>query len=743
MAQGYYTLTEAAKFLNMPVDELKQMAQKGQIRSFQDRGTLRFRIQDIQELARKRGVSTDPELVLGDASLPAAKSSAAPRSGIKKKAPTSPKTPAKAEGAPEVFDFDFDESVDVGANLPGPSSGSKSKHSPKSKRPSTPKIGSDSDVRLVADGSDVTFSIPKEPSAAKPTDSDVKISPDPLKPKTGIHGASSGKRPSQLALGSGAKAKDSSALKHSSPRPSSGSRPLDSGVRLVPLDDDSDVKLLGASDDVPLGEPGESSGSDSNVRLEKVELPPADSGEGDMHLTEEINLDEELLQQQEKEKDKPSTKLKAKSELKLPSTSPFELSDSDLELPSELKEGGAKTPVKAKADPADSSDFDLAAQGAKKDDSSDFDLAPAADAGSHLDSDSSDFSLEVSDDEQAIHDDGNTELTSATSGLTLNNPADEGISLEEGQDSSDFDLSLEPEDTPRPKASRPVEDSDSEFELKADKTPKPKKKTKPVEEAGDSSEFELSLDSDADSPLVSESPSDDSSFEINLEGSGEGAAGGDSSEFELTLDDSGNIAAADDEAAPQVKSRKKKDDSSEEQDIFDTDFEVPALDESDDANVADSELESSDFDLALDDSDLAAEDESGSQVVALDDEDAETVADDDAAVADDVDVDEESSDFQDLDEDVEVEDVDGEDVEVETESSKVRVKRETIVQEKLVPAAQWGILPVIFMLPCVIVMVLVGMLGYEMVQSSNGLKPPGPLTVGIAEQIGMPVGLKK
>ncbi len=99
MAQGYYTLTEAAQFLNMPVDELKQMAQKGQIRSFQDRGTLRFRIQDIQELARKRGISTDPELVLGDASLPAPKSSATPRSGAKKKSPASPKTPAKTAGA--------------------------------------------------------------------------------------------------------------------------------------------------------------------------------------------------------------------------------------------------------------------------------------------------------------------------------------------------------------------------------------------------------------------------------------------------------------------------------------------------------------------------------------------------------------------------------------------------------------------------------------------------------------------
>lgn len=740
MAQGYYTLTEASQFLGMQVDELKQMAQKGQIRSFQDRGTLRFRVQDIQELARKRGISTDPELVLGDASLPPPKSSPTPRSATKKKPPSSPKTPAKADGAPEVFDFDFDgDNVDVGA-IPGPSSGAKSKPSSKGKKPTTPKIGSDSDVRLVADGSDVTFSVPKSDGLAKPPDSDVKISPDPLKPKTDVHSSpSSAKRASQLAVGSGAKAKEpGSGSKPVSPRPGSGPQPVDSGVRLVPLNDDSDVKLLGASDDVPLGASADPSASDSNVRLEKVELPPADSGEGSMHLTEEINLDEEILKQQQQDKDKPSTKLKPKSELKLPGVSPFELSDSDLELPA-LEQGGEKTPVRARADSEDSSDFDLQAHAPKREEgSSDFDLTPADDGSVLLEGgDSSDFSLQVGNESQQA--DGGKELTSATSGLTLSNPADAGISLEEGQDSSaDFDLSLEPEDTPRPQPSRPIEDSDSEFELKAEKTPKPQKKAKPAE---DSSEFELSLDADGDAPAAS----DDSNFEINLEGSGEGQAAEDSSEFELTLDDSGNVAGAEDEtAAPQVKSRKKQGAGGEEQDIFDTDFEVPALDESDDATVADSELESSDFDLALDDSDLAAEDESGSQVVALDEEDAETVADDEggAAVADDVDVEEESSDFADLDEDVQVEDTEGEDVEVES-AGAVQVKRETVVKEKLIPPAQWGVLPVIFMLPCVIVMVLVGILGFEIVQSSSGMKPPGPLTLAIAEQLNMPVTLKK
>src|SRR5437763_13943634 len=105
MVQGYYTLQEAAKFLNMAVDDLKQMAQKGKIRSFQDRGTLRFRIQDVQELARQRGVSSDPDLVLGDASLPKKKgdSPRSPKPGPK----SPPKTPSG--GSDDSFEFELDD----------------------------------------------------------------------------------------------------------------------------------------------------------------------------------------------------------------------------------------------------------------------------------------------------------------------------------------------------------------------------------------------------------------------------------------------------------------------------------------------------------------------------------------------------------------------------------------------------------------------------------------------------------
>src|SRR5437762_13049519 len=80
MVQGYYTLEESAQLLGMSPDELKQLARKGEIRSFQDRGTWRFRIQDIQEMARRRTGGSDLELAVGESLTPRPTDSPAPRS---------------------------------------------------------------------------------------------------------------------------------------------------------------------------------------------------------------------------------------------------------------------------------------------------------------------------------------------------------------------------------------------------------------------------------------------------------------------------------------------------------------------------------------------------------------------------------------------------------------------------------------------------------------------------------------
>jgi hypothetical protein len=46
---------------------------------------------------------------------------------------------------------------------------------------------------------------------------------------------------------------------------------------------------------------------------------------------------------------------------------------------------------------------------------------------------------------------------------------------------------------------------------------------------------------------------------------------------------------------------------------------------------------------------------------------------------------------------------------------------------------------VVFMLPCVIVMVLVGLLGFELIQSASGYKSPGFLTKAVSEMIGQKI----
>src|SRR6059058_3369191 len=69
MAQ-FYTLEEAARVLGMSPEELKAKAQHREVRAFLDGGSWRFRVVDIDELARRRGLGSDAEMRLSDLSLP-------------------------------------------------------------------------------------------------------------------------------------------------------------------------------------------------------------------------------------------------------------------------------------------------------------------------------------------------------------------------------------------------------------------------------------------------------------------------------------------------------------------------------------------------------------------------------------------------------------------------------------------------------------------------------------------------
>ncbi len=622
MVQGYYNLNEAAQVLGMQPDELRQMAQKNQIRSFQDRGTLRFRQADIQELSRRRGATSDPDLALaepksGPKTPPAPKST--PPGGPKSGPKSPPKSPKQQPvDSPEVFDFALegaDDKLDIGREAPsdgGPKSGPRS-------GAKKAGAGSDSDVKLVANAG---------------PDSDVKLVGD-----SKIKMPESGPKTPKPAAGQ---------RKPGAGPPSPGAKKnVDSGVRLISADSDSDVKIVGgAGDEVQLGQQPPPSAADSDIRLEEVARRPR--GDDAMNLTEEINLDEEIKKQEAAQQQRPKSRVKPKSELKFPTQSPFELSDSDLDAPTEQ---GEKRPS--------SSDFELTPEGVKSSDSSgSLVLEPGS-------SSSADFSLELPEDSGVLGASVDAKLTDSTSGINLSQPGDAGISLEGS--SSD------------------TEQLDLDMSLEVESTPKPAKREEAVDS---SSEFELSLDAEGDSK--------DSS-----------------SEFELTLDDSGETAAAG--KSPQAKAG-----AAAEKDIFETDFEVPALEEESGSEVAaletgDTDLESSDFDLALDDSDLASEDESGSQVVALDEEAADEAAE---TIAGEV------------GEDLEAE------VEEDEEGAATGPVRE-VVREKLIEPAPWGALPTVFMLPCVAVMVVVAIMGFELIQSTAGFKSAGFFTKQIGDLVGM------
>jgi excisionase family DNA binding protein len=610
MVQGYYTLEEAAHILGTTADELKQMSKRGELRAFQDRGTWRFRTQEIEELARQRGQRSSPDLPLGEAPRPKPVDS------------PPPKTPAKPADEGEVFDFSLDiasEQVPIGQEQPfgeSPSGRRKtaSKSDKKATKSPTPKPGSDSDVRLVAEGSDVDIKVG--------SDSDVKMVKDP-----------------------GSKSPPPGP-KSPTPKPKSGVA-VDSGVRLAgPEPSDSDVKIVGVGPEdsnVQIGRQPPKTGTDSDIRLEGGSGVQK-AGSDDALLTEEIDLDAEIRKAEEaaqaKKSDPEARALPKPKAPEFPTTSPFELSETDLKIPvPEIESPQAKGPRAP-----DSSEFDLT-PGKPPDSSSDFDLTPAGKDQSPLDLASDEFQLELPDDAVGLGD--LPPAKGKASGINLQSPADSGISLEqssEGSDEIEFELSLDAESTPKP---APAADSDSD------------------------------------------------------------------SEFELTIDESGGLAPLEEEA-PQLAGE-------EEKDIFETDFDVPALEEESGSQAvalddADTDLESSDFDLALSDADMVAEEESGSQVVALDDEEAEegaatvqrprrkketVVLEDDEAGVDEL---------------------------MEAPAEGELEEEEGLAPAVAAPAAEWGPVPVIAMLPAVLIMVLLGLMGIEMVQGLTGYSKPGPLT---------------
>jgi excisionase family DNA binding protein len=595
MPQQYYTLEQAAQILHIGPEQLKEMARKKEIRAFQDRSGWRFRSQEIDEMARERGYGSDPELPLGEAA----------------------KKPGDS-GGNDVFNFSLDpgESSEVPLGKEPAPSRSGSRKTGSSKSP--PKASSDSDVRLVLDGNDI------DPGSSKASSSRAPVSPAPKV----------GSSKSRIAP-----VKD------------------DSGVRIVPLDQpsDSDVKITPSQSDSDVAKKTGKRASDSDIRIEEVPR----SGRADQNVTEEIDLDAEQRRADAARAKATRHRPKPGSSPVLPTTSPFELSENDLDMDGPTIPPASRSPRQADADTDSSSDFELKPMG---------DSSP----------------LELSDDEVSLG-----ELTGGknASGINLQDPADSGISLEqEGSDEMQLDLNLDAGGTPQPAPAQSETDSSSDFELSL----QDEDASSPAE--GSSSEFELSLQDD-DAAVEGSS----SEFELSLDAEGSSdlaleTPGSDSdSEFELTLDEGGGLSVED-----------------SGQNVVETeDFEVPSFDEESGSEAValdegDTDLESSEFDLSLEG------EESGSQVVPLEDEEdvdegAATVQRRAAPAADDEDI----------------EDI-GEDLDADLDAEPAAEEEEAVAVSAAAPPAEWGVLPALVMLPCTILLFVVALMSFELIQGMWG-----------------------
>jgi hypothetical protein len=434
-----------------------------------------------------------------------------------------------------------------------------------------------------------------------------------------------------------------------------GDKP-DSGARIVPLDkpSDSDIKMV-PSEDVTLGQQGAKAPSDSDIRIEPQGSPAKARQPGVRHpeiVTEEIDLDAEAQRAEAAKPPKAPSRLKSPGAPALPTSSPFELSESDVKK-GKTPPSTPKAPKSPAATDEDSSDFELSVGGSSSPVELGSDEVPV---------------LMSSDDEVTL---GELSGAGGASGINLQDPVDSGISLEQGgSDEIEFELSLDTAATPKPAkgaASEEDSSSSSEFELSLDEAAPP---------AGEesSSEFELNLDVEGSSDLSLESPKAESD-----------------SEFELTLDESGGLSL--EEEAP-----------AEEKDIFETDFDVPGIDEESGSEAvaldeADTDLESSEFDLSLEEQG----EDSGSAVVPIEEES-------EAAEGEEV-----AEGFpEELDEDL--------DREPEAE------EEEELAPAAEAPPAQWGALPALVLLPSVIVLFVVGLMSFELLQGMWGYHKPNKVS---------------
>lgn len=198
MSKKYLSIEEAAEQLGVSTTELNRLREKGQIRAFADRGTWKFKEEDVETLARSRQADSNPDVPL----MPADESSVMDDEDVLGSQPTVIRKGASDDSSDSDVRLIFDESMKV--EEPG----------------AAPLLDdSDSDVKLA-------------PSAAgtPDSDSDVKLA---------------GTKPGSFDTGS-----DSDVKLVTDDLPVADTSGSDSDVRLVSSDSSGEVKMTGSSGDV-------------------------------------------------------------------------------------------------------------------------------------------------------------------------------------------------------------------------------------------------------------------------------------------------------------------------------------------------------------------------------------------------------------------------------------------------------------------------------------------------------------
>src|SRR5438132_780603 len=125
MAIQYYSLEEAASLLNVSTDELKLMSRRGKPRPFKDGGTFQFRVNEIDEMARERGIRSDPEVTLGGGQgIPKKRTS-----GVKRPASEAPTVPPSSSPMPRKKTSGLLGGRSEEATIPPPSTQAKKRTS--------------------------------------------------------------------------------------------------------------------------------------------------------------------------------------------------------------------------------------------------------------------------------------------------------------------------------------------------------------------------------------------------------------------------------------------------------------------------------------------------------------------------------------------------------------------------------------------------------------------------------------